>query len=373
MSTLTTPPRPLEGIRILDLSTNLPGPFASQIFADLGAEVIMVEAPSGEPSRSKPNGLFYAGHRNKSSIVLNLKDEADRETALSLVKKCDVVMESFRPGVVDRLGVGFDAVVAQQPRIVYLSISGYGQTSSRRDDPGHDINYLAAAGGLSFSGHWDKAPARSGIAFGDLGTSLYSAIAILAALRNGERTGEPAFIDLSMTDVAIALTATRGGMRLEQTNDSQEHMWPTNDLFVSADGKALTIGAIEEHLWQNLRATLAQFEPRFTDPRFDTEPSRRENGTELVELLRTTFAQKSRAEWVEIMAETDTAISPVLTIAEAVDSDHARSREGLVQEKDGVRQVMLPFLWNGIQPGVLQSVGPEQGEHQEEILRWLSS
>jgi crotonobetainyl-CoA:carnitine CoA-transferase CaiB-like acyl-CoA transferase len=361
--------RVMHGVRVLDFSTNLPGPFGTQVLADLGADVIMVEGPGGEPARSKSMGLFYSGHRNRRSITIDLKTSEGVQTALRLAASCDIVVEGFRPGVLERLGVGYDAVRALRPDVIYCSITGNGQVGPRRGEAGHDINYLASSGALSFSGHWGDQPRRSGIPVVDLATSLYLTIAMLAALLGVERSGEGAYIDLSMADVAMTLASPRAGTRLENVG-GQEHMWPNNDLFETSDGEVLAVGAIEEHLWQNLRTVLATVDPAVTDPRFDTEPSRREHGDDLHALLHSVFEQRTASEWQDLLKGVDTAVTRVISIDEASRDETARLRR-LVQEIDGVRHVMLPFQWNAEQPAVLTNAGPAQGEHTDQIMAEL--
>jgi crotonobetainyl-CoA:carnitine CoA-transferase CaiB-like acyl-CoA transferase len=361
----------LHGVRILDFTTNLPGPFGTQVLADFGADVIMVEGPAGDPARKSPP-MYSAGHRNKRSITIDLKDPSGVQTALRLAATCDVITESFRPGVLERLGLGYEAVRAVRPDVIYCSVSGYGQSGPQRLEPGHDINYLAASGALSFSGHWGQPPARPGIPFVDLASSLYLAIAVLLALRETERSGKGALIDLSMTDVAMSLASPRGGPRMDLGGERQPHLRPTNDLFETADGVRLAVGAIEEHFWEGLRAVLSEIEPLLADSRFDTPTSRRLHGDELVALLRKTFARRTLADWLQLLEHVDVPVTPVITMGEASDSERVRQR-GLVQEMAGVRHVMVPFLWDTEQPGRLQNAAPEFGQHTAEILAELAA
>src|SRR4051812_753402 len=198
---------PLIDIRVLDLSQLLPGPFCTQILADLGAAVVKVEPPDGDPARGMPSDLFATANRNKASVDLDLKAPADRNACLRLAAASDVVVEGFRPGVVERLGVGYEDVRARNPGVVYCSISGFGRTGPRRDRPGHDANYLAASGALAYSGHWSEVPRRSGLPIADLAASCYGAIAILAALHERARTGLGGHIDLAMADAAMAFAS----------------------------------------------------------------------------------------------------------------------------------------------------------------------
>jgi len=365
----------LEGVRVLDLSTRFPGPYGTQILADLGADVIMVEGPKGEPARSTTlsgtSSVFTSSHRNKRSVTIDLKSAEGVDLALRLARTCDVVVEGFRPGVIERLGLGYEAVRAVRPDIVYCSLTGYGQVGPHRDEGGHDINYLAAGGTLSFSAHWGQRPAKMGTPVADFAASLYLAIAILAALRGVAQTGEGAYIDLSMFDVSMALASPRAGNRLERTNSDQAHLWPTNDLFETADGGVVAVGAVEEQLWSNLRSVIGAIEPRLLESRFDTDAGRREYGDELHDLLVGTFKQRTAVEWEQLVTGLDCALTRVATIDEASRDETVHLR-GLVEDADGVRYILLPFQWNSDQAATFRRGAPQQGEHTTEIIEELA-
>ncbi|MEA2466800.1 MAG: hypothetical protein QOJ57_926 [Thermoleophilaceae bacterium] len=352
---------PLADVRVIDLSALLPGPFCAQILADLGADVLKVESPAGDAARRMPSDIHATANRNKRGAVLDLKRDEDRRALLDMAADADVVVEGFRPGVVDRLGVGYEAVRARQPAIVYCSISGFGQDGPRRARPGHDANYLAAGGALSYSGHWGEAPRRSGLPVADLAAAAYAAVAILAALHERRRTGAGGHIDLAMADAAMAFASVRGGRRLDLTDEGGAHLYPTNELFETKDGSVLSLGAVEEPFWRSVRLVLVGDESRLADPRFDDEPGRRAHGAELKELLAGTFSRRSAADWLELLAPHDVPVERVATLAEAAASDGARGR-GIVAELGDQRHVLFPALRDGVPMARLRSLAPARSE-----------
>ena len=203
MKDLPEPWLPLKGIQVVDFSMFVPGPFASALLADLGAEVIKVEMPGGDPGRGYVPVQFETENRNKRSLALDLKNPAAKEIVHRLVRKADVVVEGFRPGVAKRLSIDFESLKSANPKLVYCSISGYGQTGPWRERPGHDVNYVAAAGTLAFPGQWLKPPARSSLPIADMAGGAFATIALLAALREGKG----AYLDLSLFEAAFFLAA----------------------------------------------------------------------------------------------------------------------------------------------------------------------
>jgi crotonobetainyl-CoA:carnitine CoA-transferase CaiB-like acyl-CoA transferase len=341
-------------VRVLDLSQLLPGPFCTQMFGDLGADVVKVEPPRGDGARALRSDLFATANRNKTVIALDLKKSEGLSACLELAAQADVVVEGFRPGVVDRLGVGYADVAAVNPSVVYCSITGFGATGPRRGRPGHDANYLAAGGALAYPGHWLAPPARSGLPVADLAASCYAAIAILAALVERGRGGTGGHLELAMSDAALAFASVRGGRRLDIAGSERAHLWPTNEIFTAADGVALAVGAVEEQFWSELRTVLCEMEPALGDARFDSEEGRRRDGDELKRLLDGAFAQRPAAVWMELLADHDVPVNPVVTLAEA--ADEAQRQRGIVEEADGERHVLFPVLRDGAPMARLRSV-----------------
>lgn len=345
-----TGPGLLAGVRVLDASQLLPGPWAAQVLGDLGAEVTKVEPPNGDGGRLIRGELFAAANRNKRGVVVDLKNPDGVTEFLDLAREHDVLVEGFRPGVMDRLGVGYEHVAAVNPGIVYCSISGYG--AHGEELPGHDINYLAASGALSFSGHWGEQPRRPGVPMADLGSSCFAVIAIVSALYARGGTGRGCHLDVSMTDVMTAWAAARGGRRLERDADDRRHLYPTNDVFATADGTWLALGAVEERFWEPTRAVLATVDPAFDDERFMGLDNRLRHGDELHELLHRTFATRDRDTWLALFDGTDAPVSPVLSLNEVAD------RSDLVRTLDGERHVVFPVRRDGEVLGGLRGTAP---------------
>src|SRR5262245_45469220 len=271
----------------------VPGPFASAMLADLGAEVIKVEAPKGDPGRGYVPVQFATENRNKRSIAIDLKKPASKPLVAKLAAHAQVAIEGFRPGVAKRLGIDYPTLKESNPRLVYCSISGYGQTGPWRERPGHDVNYVAAAGGLAFPGQWLKPPTRSSLPLADMGGGSFAAIAILAALHEGRS----ACLDLSLFEAAFFWPAMRHA--LDAAADSRAHIFPVNDVFETADGKRLTLGILEEHFWNNFVALA----PELKDERFATDASRRQNGDALSALLSKIIKQRNAEDWMRLLDE----------------------------------------------------------------------
>src|SRR6266850_2508433 len=298
LANLSEPWLPLDGIHVVDFSMFVPGPFASSMLADLGADVIKVEPPRGDPGRSYVPVQFQTENRNKRSIALDLKSADAASVVEKLVRQAQVVVEGFRPGVAKRLGIDYETLRRHNPRLVYCSISGYGQTGRWRERPGHDVNYVAAAGGLAFPGQWLKPPARSSLPIADMAGGAFAAVAILAALRESKG----AYLDLSLFEAAFFLTAMRHG--LDPKVDPRAHLFPVNDVFETADGQRMTLGILEEHFWQNF----VRIVPELGDDRFSTDAKRRANGDALSRELERVLKTKSATEWLRLCGENDVPV-----------------------------------------------------------------
>lgn len=359
---------PLAGLRVLDLSLLLPGPFSTQALADLGADVIKVEPPAGDSTRTSPTGIFPISNRNKRSVVIDLKTREGLAWCLELAAGSDVFMEGFRPGVVERLGVGYEQVARVKPDIVYCSISGYGQSGPKALTPGHDVNYLAASGALAYSGSWrSHGPQRPAIPVADLSASLYAALSILAALRRRDRTGKGAHIDIALADCAMAMASARGGRNQVIRDADRLHLFPSNDLFACADGQVLALGVIEEHFWRAVVDVMRAHDERIDQPKFATEALRRQNGDELAQVLEEVFATATADEWIRRMSAADIPVQKVLTLDEAVQTPQVAHR-GIVKVLEGERHVMFPAVWDGEAIAQLRSNGPGLGQHTQEVM-----
>jgi alpha-methylacyl-CoA racemase len=374
---------PLDGVRVLDLSRLLPGPFASLLLADFGADVVKVEdTGAGDYAREAPpyvdgaapstkSAPFIALNRNKRSIRLDLKAPEGREALLDLVAEAHVVLESFRPGVMERLGLGLDVLRARNPAIVHCAISGFGQTGPLTQRPGHDMNYLALAGVLALNGNRDGAPVLGGVQIADLGGGAQMAvIGILTALRHAERTGEGQSVDVSMTDGALSWTAMESAAAFQGEKPRRGHTLLTGRhvcyLPYECQDGWITIGALEPKFWLEFctgvdRQDLVphQFDPPGSDAH-----------AQVAEIARS----RTRAEWAAFGEQHDACLEPVWELEEALESDLVRER-GMVVELDQpgatapVRALGVPIKLSGTPGDVHRRPAPGLGEHTEEVLR----
>ncbi|HYD58048.1 MAG TPA: CaiB/BaiF CoA-transferase family protein [Burkholderiales bacterium] len=349
---------PLAGVRVVDFAMFIPGPFASAIFADLGAEVIKVEPPKGDPGRSYIPPQFGMENRNKRSLSVDLKNPASKPVVEKLVSKADIVLEGFRPGVAKRLSIDHDTLRKSKPDLVYCSISGYGQTGPWRERPGHDVNYVAAAGGLAYPGQWLQPPTRSSLPVADMAGGSFAAIAVLAALHERNRSGKGAYLDLSLFEAGFFWAAMRH--TLDPDVDPKAHIFPVNDVFETKDGRRLTLGILEEHFWENFRKVV----PGFEDEKFSDDRKRRANGDVLSALLKKTFLEKTAQEWIALCEANDIPVDLCVTPAEAAVSNAQLKERGASQKGFAT----FPLFANGARAGSLRAGVPKLGEHTREIL-----
>ena len=375
---------PLDGVRVLDLSRLLPGPVCTLHLADLGADVVKVEdtgagdyaralglAPTGDgrASSNAPSAFFRMVNRNKRSLALDLKASAGRDAFLRLAGDADVIVESFRPGVVDRLGVGYASIAAINRRIVYCSISGYGQTGPYRDRPGHDINYLGYAGVLDQTGTSGGPPALSNLQVADLlGGSMNASTAILAALFGASRTGNGTHVDIAMTEGSLAhnIFALHAIETLGHVQPRGEDLLtggvPCYGVYATQDGRHLAVGALESKFWRALCEALDR--PDLVAGQLATGHA----GTAVRQQLATIFAQQTQAHWIERLATVECCVTPVLSLDEALADPQVRARDMVVTGSDGTRQYAPPFRLSGHAFAIARPA-PAQGEHSAEILR----
>jgi crotonobetainyl-CoA:carnitine CoA-transferase CaiB-like acyl-CoA transferase len=350
------------------------------MLADLGADVVKVEEPgSGDYIRWMPpmTAGVSAGHialnRNKRSVTLNLKEPSGRDVFLQLVSSFDILVESFRPGVLDRLGVGWDACREANSRLIYCAITGYGQDGPLAKVAGHDINYIGYAGALSMTGVPDGPPVIPGLQIGDLGGGGMSAvIAILAALHKRAATGSGDFCDVSMTDGVVSWLSIHAaaylwaGAHADRGRAPLTGGWPCYRVYPAADGY-VTVGALEPQFWSRLCEALGRSD--LAGDAFATGERR----DEVVAELERIFATKRRAEWLEFFDGEDVCVGPVNDLAEAL-SDDAITARGLVVEHGlpgggSTRGVATPVRLNGAQADANRLPPPKLGEHTDEVLR----
>jgi crotonobetainyl-CoA:carnitine CoA-transferase CaiB-like acyl-CoA transferase len=349
---------PLAGIKVVDFSMFVPGPFCSAICADLCADVIKVEPPKGDPGRAYVPVQFDTENRNKRAIAFDLKNSSSKKIVERLVEHTDVVIEGFRPGVAKRLGIDYGALSKHNSKIIYCSISGYGQSGPWRERPGHDVNYVAAAGGLAYPGQWLKPPARSSLPVADMAGGSFAAIAIVSSLHQRNQTGKGAYLDLSLFESAFFMAAMRHS--LDPHADPRAHLFPVNDIFECGDGKRLTLGILEEHFWESFRKIV----PGFDGDEFSSDKKRRMNGDALSEKLSATMKTRTASKWISLLEANDIPVDLCVTPAEA-----AVSNRQLVERQASTKgYATFPVFANGKRGGAIRSGVPKHGEHSREIL-----
>lgn len=364
---------PFEDIKVVDFSQRLPGPYCSSILADLGAKVVMVEKSGNVPeTRTVFPGLFELVNRNKRSMTLNLKSDGGKMIAEKLIRGCDVFIEEFRPGVSERLGIGYDQVKHINPSIIYCSISGFGQDGPYRDRVGHDINYLSLSGILSVPGQPDTPPSRPGVPLVDLTSGMYAAIAIMGAIRKRDREGTGEYIDISMLDCMVSWMSTRAGRHLVYREKTEhEHLSPLNNIYETKDGKNISLGMLEEHFWRNFCKAMGK-EELLEDARFSSPSRRKNNSKDLLLILKKIISQYTRAELDRILNWKQIPYAPVLSSEEALNDHHVQARN-LFQEIEAgglgrIREVVFPATFSGSRIEI-KTPPPAWGQHTDEILR----
>ena len=382
----------LEGIRIADFSHVMAGPYATHLLRVLGAEVIKVEAPGrGDAMRyygtdRRYDGMapaFIAVNAGKKSMVLDLKQPDDLQSARALVGRCDVVVENFRPGVMQRLGLDYAAVKTLNPRVVYCSVSGYGQSGPRRDWPAIDNIVQATSGMMSLGGDPDGPPMRVGFPVVDTLTGQTAAFAILAALLRRERSGEGDFIDVAMFDATLAFMASAvvpwlvTGRALERTGNTGYSGQPTSALFKARDGHSISLGVVQQHQFELLARLLEQ--PQWlTDPLFRDPDTRRQNAAAVQQALSAVLASRDAAEWEQLLSAAGIPCGMVRDIGEAM-SLPALEQRGLrialnmpgLPVREEVAVLGAGFL--SAQAGKAElPPPPAHGQHTGEIKAWLA-
>jgi len=362
---------PLTGIRILDLTRLLPGAYCTLLLADMGADVIKVEEPgAGDYMRWTPplaggqSALFNAINRNKRSVTLNLKADAGRDLLLRLVQGADVLVEGNRPGVMDRLGLGWEVVHARNPRLVMCSITGYGQDGPFASRAGHDLNYMATAGGLGLNGERDGPPVPPAVQVADIGGGgLQPAVAILGALVGVQRGGEGRWIDASMTDgavswLALALATHAGGETVARGHQRLSGRFACYRVYACKDGGYYSVAALEPKFWSALCSALER--PDLVDLQYSDD-------SVVHVALEEMFASRTRLEWQRRLSALDACCEPVLDIDEVPSHPQIAARRLIETHETGVE----------VRPAIRLSEGwrrrdaPRLGEHSKEVLAEL--
>ena len=361
--------KPLDGIQVLDLSRLYPGPYCSMILADFGADVLCIEDRRYASEPAMPSVM-----RNKRHMSLDLASPGGREIFLRLARDADILLEGFRPETMKRLGVDYPALREESPRLVYCSITGFGQTGPYRDMVGHDVNYLALGGLLGNIGTGPEAlPAIPGTQIADVAAGgMNAAIGILLALMARERSGEGQYIDVSMTDGIVAMNGY-AAVFLWALGESQEPgrsmltgKYPWYRVYRCADGRYLSIGAVEMRFWRRLceHFDVAEWVPLQHDD---------EKAPEMHAFFEARFEEKSRDAWFEELRPLEVCVAPVLDPREAFESQQVKARDLVVEvEKDGLRQKLLGIpIKLSETPGSVESPPPAFGEHTDQVLSSL--
>ena len=369
----------LQAIRVLDLTRLLPGPYCTLMLADFGAEVIKVEDPVAgdylrdfEPKLDADSAVFHSLNRNKKSICLDLKTEKERSHFLKLVETADVVMESFRPGVMKRLGLDYETLKQINPRLIYCAITGYGQTGPYKDKPGHDINYLSYAGLLHVMGEKDRKPVIPATQIADIGGGAYPAIAgILLALLGREKTGKGQLVDVSMLDGVVSwmhmllpnVFAEREVTRGEELLNGG---FACYQVYETKDNRFLSMGGIEQKFWKVFCEGIER------QDFIDCLDAPKEKQEQMIHETQTIIAGKTLEEWLDIFSEKEACVTPVKIMEETLEDSQLQARE-MIQtiahpELGNMKQIGNPIKLSE-SPKETFLPAPKRGEHTELILR----
>jgi alpha-methylacyl-CoA racemase len=373
---------PLKNLKVLDFTTLLPGPYATMLMADMGADVVRVVSGSRPDltafippfiGNTKIAAISAFLGRNKRCMALNLKDPRGVRIVHQLLAEYDIVIEQFRPGVMAKLGLDYDSLKEINPALIYCSISGYGQTGPFRDRAGHDINYLARSGMIAYSGTKESGPMLMGMQIADVASgSNHAVIGILAAVSHRHHTGEGQYIDISMTDGAIAFNAMVGASYLVSGRDPNQCDWLLNggslyDYYECSDGKYISVGSLEPHFFKAFCEAIGRPDliPGTVSP---------PNIEKVKAEVRAIIKSKTRDEWTDMFKKVDACVEPVLTLAEALADPLVAAREMVVDvsipEGGVVRQVASPIKFSHTQMDY-RTIGAPAGAHTREILHGL--
>lgn len=377
---------PLAGLRVLDISQVMAGPFCCMLLGDMGADVIKIEPPRTGDSTRHSMGFrlkgedspgFLALNRNKRSICLNLKDEAEREVLYALVKTADILVENARPGVAQRLGIDYATLSELNPRLVYASISGFGQTGPWAMRPGFDLIAQAMSGVLSSNGFPGMEPAKNSIAVADLGAGLFSVYGVLSAIIGREKTGKGQYIDASLLEAALGLSIWEtaelwGTGKPPQPIGSANRMSAPYQAVEASDGW-FVIGAANQGLWLKMIDVMGRAELQ-DDPRWSDNASRVQNRQELIDAMAPTFKTRTKQEWIDTLLGAGVPAAPILDYGEAIASEQAEAREMMMMVEHPVegefRSLGFPVKMRGT-PQEVRLPPPLLDEHGDAIREEL--
>jgi formyl-CoA transferase len=366
----------LTGLRVLELTQVMAGPFCGQVLGDMGADVVKVEPLQGDSTReSLGTAAFLAVNRNKRSVALDLKTSAHQAVLHRLARDADVVLENYRPGVAARLGAGWETLSELNPRLIYASISGFGQTGPYAQRPGYDLIAQGLSGVMSVTGEPRGDPVKCGIPISDLSAGLFCAVAILSAVIARERTGLGQRIDTSLFECALALSIWEtaelwGSGRVPQALGSAHRLLAPYQALRTRDGH-LTVGANSQRLWQRLCEAIGQ--PQLaSDERFTSNEDRLARRAELEESLEAALAERTTDEWVSVLIEAGVPCGPIHDYRQVFEDPHTQARDMEVRlqhlENGEIRALGIPVKMSGT-PGAIRRPAPLLGEHTAEVLR----
>ncbi|MBM4338400.1 MAG: CoA transferase [Deltaproteobacteria bacterium] len=373
---------PLTGLKMLDLSRLLPGPYCTLLLADLGMEVLKVEDPEqGDYMRMmgsirKNNGAYFlALNRNKKSMILNLKVEEGRRIFYKLIETYDIVLEGFRPGVMDRLGIGYQELKKRNPGVILCSLSGYGQDGPYRDRSGHDINYIGLGGILELTGTKETGPLIPGVQIADIGAgALMAVLAILAAAVHRQKTGEGQHLDVAMHDGVLSWLSIHAGQYLADQKlpiRGEMHLsgrYACYQVYPTKDGRYMSLGALEPKFWKNFCKAVGK------DGLIPKQFIEGEERSRIIEEIKTLFMSKTQKEWTDFLKEVDACCEPILTLDEVFQHSHVLHRKMLIEYdhpvEGRVQQVGNPIK-SSLFPFTTPAPSPEWGEHTLEVLKGI--
>lgn len=369
--------RLLQGMKVLDLTRLLPGGYATMMLADLGAEVLKIEdLGAGDymremgPRVGRESVWFHAVNRNKKSMRLNLKHPEGQAVFKRLVQEFNVLIEGFRPGVMERLGLGYATLAAVNPRLIYCSLSGYGQEGPYSQRPGHDINYIAIAGALGLTGHRAGPPIPPAVQVADLGGGLLAVVGVLAAYVHSLVTGKGAYVDTAMTDAVVSwmtlylTTYLAGAGEPRRGGEELNGGRACYGVYATKDGRYISMGNLEPKFWEAFCGAAG---------RPDLLPLQFAGDEEARRAVQEFFADKTRDEIAEFFANVDTCIEPVLDVGEVPEHPQIKARELIVELPVGdgrITTVGQPLKFRGVERGA-DRAAPAAGEHTVEVMRRL--
>lgn len=386
MNSSATPsnsPLPLAGVKVLDVSQVMAGPYCCMLLADMGADVIKVEPPgSGDQTRGAmgfkmkgPDSMgFLNMNRNKRSIAINLKTEAGKAILFKLAKEADILVENYRPGVMKRLGVGYEVMSKINPALVYVSISGFGQSGPWAERPGFDLMAQAMSGVMAVTGHGDGKPVKAGVPVADIGCALFAVYAALSAYIGAKNTGQGQYIDASLFDSALAFsiwdTSEYWGTGNPPVALGTANRMTAPYQAVKAKDGYFVMGATNNKLWQKL-CEILQRSDLMQNPNYQTIAGRLGHREQLISELEKSFANKNADEWIDLMLEQGIPAGPILDYPQAFDSEHGKHRQMKI-EIDHPLEGKIPNIGFAVKmqgtPQQIRRHPPLLGEHTQEVL-----